>query len=105
MDPAVKKKSLRLFTYGLYLVTGEAGGETGAFPANWIVQSSFEPPMLAIAVEQDAHSIGVLRQAGAFAVHVYESGQREVAGQFGRAHAKVGDKLAGHTWEPGSTGA
>ena len=105
MDPAVKKKSLRLFSYGLYIVTTHNGTEPGAFLANWIVQSSFEPPMLAMAVEQDAHSLGVLRAAGTFAVHVLESGQRELAGQFGKSHAKVGDKLAGRAWEPGSTGA
>ncbi len=26
-------------------------------------------------------------------------------GAFGRSHAKVGNKLEGHAWEPGSTGA
>ena len=105
MDPAIKKKSLRLFTYGLYVVTAQAGEDTGAFTANWLVQSSFEPPMLAIAVEQDAHSLAVLRAAGAFAVHVLPSGAREFAGAFGRAYVKVGDKLAGHVTTPGSTGA
>ncbi len=105
MDPAIKKKSLRLFTYGLYVVTARAGEEAGAFLANWLSQASFEPPMLMIAVEQDAHSLGVLRAAGRFAVHVLESGQRELAGAFGRSHAKVGDKLAGQAWTAGSTGA
>lgn len=104
MDPAIKKKSLRLFTYGLYLVTARHGEETAAFTANWLVQSSFEPPMLMLAVEQDAHSLGVIRAAGAFAVQVYESGQRLLAGEFGKATAKVGDKLAGHAWQPGHTG-
>ena len=61
--------------------------------------------MLAVAMEQDAHSLGVVRAAGSFAVNVLESGQRELAGQFGRAYAKVGDKLAGHPWQAGSTGA
>ena len=105
MDPAIKKKALRQFTYGLYVVTTQAGEDTGAFTANWLVQSSFEPPMLAIAVEQDAHSLRVLRAAGAFAVHALPTGAREFAGAFGRAYAKVGDKLAGHATTPGSTGA
>jgi len=105
MDPAIKKKSLRLFTYGLYVVTVRQGAEAAAFLANWIVQSSFEPPMIAIAVEQDAHSLGVIRAAGAFAIHVLPSGSRELAGAYGRSYAKVGDKLAGHTWQAGSTGA
>ena len=105
MDPAIKKKALRKFTYGLYLVTTAHGDDRGAFTANWLVQCSFEPPMIAIAVEQDSHSLQVLRASGAFAVHVYAEGQRELAGQFGRATAKVGDKLAGIATRPGSTGA
>ena len=105
MDPAIKKKALRKFTYGLYLVTTAHGDDRGAFTANWLVQCSFEPPMIAIAVEQDSHSLQVLRASGAFAVHVYAEGQREFAGQFGRANAKVGDKLAGIVTRPGSTGA
>ncbi len=105
MDPAIKKKTLRLFTYGLYIVTAQSGEDRSAFTANWLMQASFEPPMIAIAVEQDAHSLGVLRAAGAFAVHILDSGQRELAVEFGRSHAKVGDKLAGYQTEPGSTGA
>lgn len=105
MDPAIKKKVLRKFSYGLYLVTTGGAEDHGAFTANWLVQSSFEPPMLMIAVEHDAHSLGVLRQSGVFAVHIYEAGQRELAGHFGRNTAKVGDKLAGHTTRPGTTGA
>jgi flavin reductase (DIM6/NTAB) family NADH-FMN oxidoreductase RutF len=105
MDPAIKKKTLRLFTYGLYIVTARTDEDTGAFTANWLVQTSFEPPMIAIAMEQEAHSLSVVRAAGHFAVNVLESGQRDLAGQFGRAHAKVGDKLAGHPCQAGSTGA
>ena len=105
MDPAIKKKVLRKFSYGLYLVTTGGREDHGAFTANWLVQSSFEPPLLMIAVEQDAHSLGVLRQSGVFAVHIFAAGQRELAGHFGRNTAKVGDKLAGHAARPGTTGA
>jgi flavin reductase (DIM6/NTAB) family NADH-FMN oxidoreductase RutF len=105
MDPAIKKKVLRKFSYGLYLVTTGGAEDRGAFTANWLVQSSFEPPMLMIAVEQDAHSLDVLRRSGVFAVHPYEAGQRELAGHFGRNTAKVGDKLAGYTTRAGTTGA
>ena len=104
MDPAIKKKVLRKFTYGLYIVTTADGEDHGAFTANWLVQSSFEPPMITIAVEQDAHSRGVLEAGGVFAVHALRADQRELAGQFGRATAKVGDKLAGFPTHPGSTG-
>ena len=105
MDPAIKKKALRLFSYGLYVVTSRSGEETGAFTANWLSLTSFAPPMVVVAVEQDSLSIEVIREAGAFAINVLESGQRELAGSFGRNYAKVGDKLQGHDYQQGSTGA
>src|SRR6478752_4645299 len=69
MDPAIAKQVLRLFTYGMYIVTtASEDGDVGAFTADWVMQVSFEPRMLAVSVEQDAHSFGVLRRSGVFAV-------------------------------------
>src|SRR5438445_13863479 len=90
LDNATAKKVLRMFTYGMYIVTTSDGEDVGAFTADWVMQVSFEPRLLALAVEQDAHSLGVIRKSGVFAVNVLETGQRELAGQFGRATAKVG---------------
>ena len=104
MDPAIKKKVLRLFPYGLYVVTTAHGEDRGAFTANWLSQCSFEPPMLMIAVEAEAHSLRVLQASSLFAVHVFAEDQRELAGHFGRNSAKVGDKLVGHPSQPGNTG-
>ena len=100
MDPNTKKIVLRMFTYGLHVVTtrhAPAGGaeERGAFLANWLTQCSFEPPLVMLALEQDAHALSVLQHGGMFAVNVLETGQRELAGWFGRHTSKVGDKLAG----------
>ena len=94
MDPNTKKTVLRMVSYGLYVVTSATADDRGAFLANWLTQCSFEPPLIVIAVEKDAHSLKVIRAAGRFAVNVMESGQRELAGWFGRHYDKVGDKLA-----------
>jgi hypothetical protein len=88
MDTALKKTVLRLFTYGLYAVTARHGDEVGLMTANWIVQSSFDPPMLALAAEADSRTRRLIEAGGAFAVNVYETGQRELAGQLGRTFAK-----------------
>ncbi len=101
MDQATKKGVLRLFTYGLYAVTARHGAEMSAMTANWLAQSSFEPPMLMLAVEADSHSRRVIEASGAFAVNVYESRQRELAGQLGRTWAKHPEKLDGIAWRPG----
>jgi flavin reductase (DIM6/NTAB) family NADH-FMN oxidoreductase RutF len=93
MDDNTRKTAMRMFTYGLYVVTSRSENDRGAFLANWLTQCSFEPAMLVVAVEQDAHSLQVLRASKRFVVNVLESGQRELAGWFGRHSVKVGDKL------------
>jgi flavin reductase (DIM6/NTAB) family NADH-FMN oxidoreductase RutF len=94
MDPQAKKSALRMVSYGLYVVTATTTDDRSAFLCNWLTQCSFEPPLIVVAVENEAHSLKVMRAAGVFAVNVLESGQRELAGWFGRHSDKVGDKLA-----------
>jgi flavin reductase (DIM6/NTAB) family NADH-FMN oxidoreductase RutF len=106
LDNAIAKKALRTFTYGIYIATtADEDGNTAAMTANWTGQVSFEPRMLSLAVESDSHFLSVIRKSGVFAINSLESGQRELAGQFGRSTAKVGDKLEGYTYTPGSTGS
>ena len=51
MDPNLKKQVLRTFTYGLYAVSCADEGEVNIFTANWLTQVSFDPPLLAVSVE------------------------------------------------------
>ena len=93
MDEAGKKTVLRMFTYGLYAVTVNEGDAVNGFTANWLTQVSFEPPMVAVAVERDARSLGMIQRAGRFGVNVLASGQRELAGHLGRSSARNPAKL------------
>lgn len=104
LDPVARKAVLRLFTYGLYGVTVCDGGAVHAFTANWLTQVSFDPPLVALSVENDSRSIGMMRASGVFAVNVFDSGSRELAGRLGRRSRNVPDKLAGVPCKPGVTG-
>ena len=101
MDTATKKTVLRLLTYGLYAITAKHGDEVSLMTANWIVQSSFDPPMLTLAAEVDSHTRQLIEASRAFAVNVYETGQRELAGQLGRTFAKHPEKQTDIAWKPG----
>jgi flavin reductase (DIM6/NTAB) family NADH-FMN oxidoreductase RutF len=101
MDPKTKKAALRLFTYGLYAATAKHGDDLSMMTVNWLIQSSFDPPMVTLAVESDSHSRRVIEASGAFAINVYETGQRELAGQLGKTFAKHPEKHDGLTWRPG----
>jgi flavin reductase (DIM6/NTAB) family NADH-FMN oxidoreductase RutF len=99
MDPAVKKQALRLFTYGLYAVACADGKETNAFTANWLSQVSFEPPLVAVSVENASKSLPMILHSRAFTVNVLRSGQRELAGKLGKSALKVSNKLEGISYE------
>jgi flavin reductase (DIM6/NTAB) family NADH-FMN oxidoreductase RutF len=101
MDNALKKTVLRMFTYGLYAVTARHGTDLSMMTANWLTQCSFEPPLLMLAVESDSHSRQVIEGSSAFAVNLYESGQRELAGSLGRTFGKHPEKHGAVTWQPG----
>jgi flavin reductase (DIM6/NTAB) family NADH-FMN oxidoreductase RutF len=105
MDEAVKKAVLRLIPYGLFAVTATDGQTESGMTANWLTQVSFEPPLVAVAVEQDARTLQLIRSSGHFAVNVLASGQRELAGLLGRRSRNVPDKLQQTPYRPGETGA
>ena len=104
MDEAAKKTVLRKFTYGLHAIAVRHGDRANAFTANWITQVSFEPPMVAVAVENGGASLELLQASGRFVVSVFASGQRELAGHFGRASARNPDKLSGAPHHPSPSG-
>src|SRR5207302_6364387 len=100
MDAAAKKTVLRQFPYGLYVVTVAHGGEEHGMTANWVTQAAFEPPMVAVAVENTSRTIGMIRDAHHFAVNVLSQGQRELAGKLGRSSANTPQKLKGVKTKP-----
>ncbi len=99
MDPNAKKKALRMFTYGLYAVLCAEGQEVNAFTANWLSQVSFDPPLLAISVENDAKSLPMILHSGKFTVNVLRSGQRDLAGTLGKPGSRFPEKINAITYE------
>ena len=100
MDLQDRKQTLRLFTYGLYVVGVRRGDDVNAFTANWLTQISFDPLLLALSIETEAWSWPLMKESGVFTINILESGQRELAGRLGRSRYKVGDKLAAQDWQP-----
>lgn len=104
MDTALKKQVLRLFTYGLYVIMCDDGTTVNGFTANWLTQVSFEPPLLAVSVENDSQSLPMILQSGKFSVNVLRSGQRELAGALGKSALKQPHKLDGIAYSVPTSG-
>ena len=94
LDLAAKRTVLRLFTYGLYVVGVSDGTDANVFTANWLTQVSFDPPLLALSVENGCRSHGIIERGRKFAVSVLETGRRDLAGDLGRHSTEDSDKLS-----------
>ncbi len=94
MDAAARNAILELFPYGLYVVTVRADGEEHGMTANWVTQASFDPPMIAVSIENTSTTIGLIRDAHHFAVSLLTTEQRELAGKLGKTLKGVKTKPA-----------
>jgi len=104
MDLAVKKQVLRTFTYGLYAVSCADSGEVNIFTANWLTQVSFDPPLVALSVENGSKSLPMILRSRTFIVNVLRSGSRELAGKLGKSAIQHPDKLKNVEYDIGANG-
>jgi flavin reductase (DIM6/NTAB) family NADH-FMN oxidoreductase RutF len=105
MDPDSKKTALRMIPYGIYVLTAEADGKTAAATVNWVTQTSFDPPLVAVAVKADSGARAIVEAAGAFALNVLGKGQQGAAFGFFKPVERDGDMLGSEKVRNGSSGA
>lgn len=105
MDLQLKKQVLRTFTYGLYAISCANEGEVNAFTANWLSQVSFEPPLVAVSIENNTKSLPMILSSHHFIINVFRSGDRELAGKLGKSALKHPEKLTGVEYTSGPGGA
>ena len=104
MDPKAKKTALRGITYGLYVVGTKDENGVNGFAGNWLTQTSFEPPMVAVAAKAGTRSQEQIAKSGVFSVNVLEAGQKEMATAFFRSLEPEGNTLAGYEFTLEETG-
>lgn len=108
MDHEARKRVLRSVPYGLYAlgVAGGAGEAPHGALVAWLTQVSFEPPMIAVALERESRTRPLVRRAGAFAVTVLPVAARALASRLGRPTDAAQRTLVGVAHHPApSSGA
>jgi flavin reductase (DIM6/NTAB) family NADH-FMN oxidoreductase RutF len=104
MDPATKKKALRMIPYGLFVATSKDDSGPAAGTINWISQSSFTPPLIMVAIKADSALHRAIAATRTFIVHVIAKDQKELATAFFRGAELSGDRLNGYRIESGAKG-
>ena len=102
MDNQAKSDLLHKLPYGLYVLTSAEGDQRGGMLVTWVMQASFDPPLVAVGVQKSAHTTGLMRKSRAFALNFMADEQRKEAGAFGKKYAKVGDKFGDFAHHPGA---
>ena len=83
MDADTKKMALRMIPYGIYVLTAkDSDGGIAAATVNWVTQTSFDPPLVAIGVKADSGAYETLKKSGSFALNFLGKGQQGQAFSF-----------------------
>jgi len=105
MPPEAAKPALEQIGYGLYVVGSRNGDEVNGMTANWLTQCSFEPRMVALAVEAESHTMGNIRASMVFSVNLVAEEDTGLIEQFVQPQERAGDKLGGVRFRTADTGA
>ena len=79
MDPTTRKKTLRMFSNGVYIITARSGEHYGGATVTWVSQASFKPPLVMAAIRKESNIFRCLNESGAAAIHVVSWDQKDVA--------------------------
>lgn len=106
MDAATKKTALRMIPYGIYVLTakGADGGLTAA-TVNWVTQTAFNPPLIAVGVKADSGSYAALKESRRFVLNMLGKGQQGAAFAFFKPAEVEDGKISGEPFRPGDNGA
>ncbi len=106
----VGKDVLEKITYGYYIVATRMNGEKlatrdedyiSAGTVSWLMQTSFEPPMVTIAIEKGSHLNETIGRAKAFAVNILGENDRALVEDFAREIDVDGQRINNHHFTNG----
>ena len=104
MPPEAAKPALEQISYGLYVVGSKSGGEVNGMTANWLTQCSFEPRMVALAVEAQSHTMANIRASNVFSVNIVAEEDTGLIEKFVEPQERAGNKLGGVAFRTEQTG-
>lgn len=103
------EKALLALSYGVHVIGSRSSDSTlNAMLADWVMQVSFKPRLLAVSIENDARTLRFVRETGVFTVNllhekdgdaiarkvVMPSEANKIKGRSADVAARVIDKLA-----------
>jgi flavin reductase (DIM6/NTAB) family NADH-FMN oxidoreductase RutF len=94
LDEQAKKTMLRKIPHGLYICGVKDDDNLNGFTVSWLMQSSFEPPLVVNCIKRETGSHEMLKKNGVFSISFLENGQKDMAAKFFKPQSRVGNKFA-----------
>ena len=105
MDAAIRKRTLRLMSNGMYVMTSSNGDQHGAATLTWLSQASFKPPLVMAAIRPTSNVFKCLAESRVAAIHILDAGQQDMAQRFFSPTRVVDGTINGEPFSPGVKGA
>lgn len=83
---------------GVYIVSSALGAERAGLAAAWVMQSSFKPAMLAVALGPTRRTAELIEKSGKFSIQVLDKKQKEIGELFGYYSSRQVDKFSKVRW-------
>ena len=102
LDSQLFRSTLGQFCTGVVVALGCLDGEPVGFAAQSFVSLSLDPPLVGLCPAKTSTSWPKIRASGSFCINILAAHKQPVCDAFARSG---GDKFAGLSWQPGSTGS
>ena len=95
MNEKYRQQSLRMFSYGVYILSSVNEGEYCVSTITWVSQASFEPPMISVCIKRNSSSYEIVKKRGEFILHLLGNNQKDLASTFFKPTVFENEKLNG----------
>ncbi|AOY59789.1 MULTISPECIES: flavin reductase family protein [Desulfococcus] len=96
------QQALGKMVYGIYVLTTGNGTAINGMVASWVSQVSHDPPLIMAAVHPNRYCHALIRQSGAFVLHVIAKDRKDFLSRFKGPNPTA--KFSGLEWRKGKTG-
>ena len=102
----LRRRVLWKMPTGLYVIGSRHGDTRNLMTANWVLQVSFDPKLVAVSIEEHAVTHGLVREGKTFTVNILDREDRAIVRKFTKPVEHDGPTtLNGFAFHDGRTGA
>lgn len=99
MNELDKKKCLRMFSYGMYVLSSKDKERLCASTVTWVSQASFSPPLISVCIKKNTLSYEVVKDSGTFILHILGEAQKKIASAFFKSTSVENFKINGYDYK------